>query len=76
MFEAIRELIRLEPVRVRAVVGALIGLAISLGISIDDAQRGTILEFVDLILPLAGALLGANNARKLVTPNARLEGNG
>lgn len=70
MIQALRELARLEPVRVRAVVGALIGLGISLGLHISVENQATLLAFVDLLLPMVGALLGANNARKMVTPDA------
>lgn len=65
MTEAIRELFRLEPVRVRAVIGALIGLALSLGINVDGDG---ILAFVDAALPLIASMLMFLTARSRVTP--------
>lgn len=67
MTAAIRELIRLEPVRVRAVIGALIGLALSLGINVDGDG---ILAFVDAALPLIASMLMFLTARSRVTPVA------
>ena len=71
MTEAIRELIRLEPVRVRAVIGAIIALALTLGV---DLHGDTVLEAVDALLPILAAGITFLSARGKVTPTAKLEG--
>lgn len=67
MNTALRELLALEPVRIRAVVGALIGLALAFGVDLDGNQ---IMEAVDALLPLIGSLVIFVSARAAVTPNA------
>lgn len=69
MPQAIRELIALEPVRVRAVIGAAIALLVSLGIDLNGSQ---ILEAVDAVLPLIAAVVVFLTTRSQVTPNAKV----
>lgn len=69
MNDAIGQLIKLEPVRVRAVVGAIIGLLLAFGIDVDG---GGIMALVDAALPLLGSLLVFISARGAVTPNAKV----
>ena len=58
------DIIRHEPVIVRAVVVAALTLAISFGLSITDTQLDNIEAFVVAALILAGAA----SARQKVTP--------
>lgn len=69
MVNAIKELLALEPVRVRAVITALIGLGLSLGIDLD--QEG-ILSIVDTVLPWLAAAILFWRTRGQVTPNAKV----
>lgn len=73
MIEAIRELVRLEPVRVRAVISAIIGLGLSLGLNLDTEG---ILSVVDTILPWVAAAIFFARTRSQVYPAARVEAAG
>lgn len=66
---AIRELLALEPVRVKAIAGAVIGLLLAFGIDVDG---GGIMALIDAALPLLASLLLFLTARGDVTPNAKV----
>lgn len=69
MTEAIRELLRLEPVRVRAVAGALFALLFALGVDVPEDTRGTIVDFIlNIAAPLLIAAMTFASARSKVTP--------
>ncbi len=69
MIQALRELWALEPVRVRTVISALIGLALSLGLDLDSEG---ILSVVDTVLPWVAAAVFMWRTRGQVTPVAKL----
>lgn len=70
---ALAELIALEPVRVRAVASALIGLALAFGVDLDEDG---ILGAIDAILPYAGMILTFLTARRVVYPAAKVNAAG
>lgn len=52
-----------EPIMIRALIGAILGLLVSFGVKLSGVQVESILALADAAIPLATALLGALSAR-------------
>lgn len=57
---------RNEPIMIRALIGAILGLLVSFGVKLSGVQVESILALADAAIPLATALLGALSARSKV----------
>ena len=55
-----------EPIMIRALIGAILGLLVSFGVKLSGVQVESILALADAAIPLATALLGALSARSKV----------
>lgn len=58
------EIVKNEPVLIQGLIQAILGLLLAFGISLSDAQTGSIMAVVAVILAIV--------ARMFVTPNNKL----